>query len=160
VPVVAALNGISVGGAAEFTLACDARVGHFGSDYLFPENNVGLTISNASTYLLPRLVGSRALPIVLDGRRISGPEARELGLIDYYVASADRVVPDALELIRRWIERGLATRFHLRLLRPSIESIEAAMERETTIGAEAWESGIAVLGIKRFIAEQQARRRS
>ena len=85
VPVVAALNGIAVGGAAELTLACDARIGHPGSDYLFPENNVGLTISNASTYLLPRLVGSRALPLILDGTRIGGERARELGLIDVYV---------------------------------------------------------------------------
>src|SRR5688572_20661500 len=60
VPVVAALNGIAVGGAAELTLACDARVGHSGSDYLFPENDVGLTISNGSTYLLPRMIGGRA----------------------------------------------------------------------------------------------------
>ena len=52
VPVVAALNGISVGGAAELTLACDARVGFAGSDYLFPENEVGLTISNGSSALL------------------------------------------------------------------------------------------------------------
>src|SRR5262249_6725139 len=36
VPVVAALNGIAVGGAAELVLACDARVGFAGSDFLFP----------------------------------------------------------------------------------------------------------------------------
>jgi enoyl-CoA hydratase len=160
VPIIAALNGISVGGAAELTLACDARVGHAGSDYLFPENNVGLTISNASTYLLPRLIGSRALPLVLDGRRISGEEARELGLIDRYVDSADKVVPEAVALAKRWVERGLATSFHLRLLRPSIERVRAAIERENAIGAEAWDTGIAVEGIKRFLAEQRARSRS
>ena len=42
VPIVAALNGIAVGGAAELTLACDARIGYSGSDYLFPENDVGI----------------------------------------------------------------------------------------------------------------------
>lgn len=158
VPVIAALNGIAVGGAAEFTLACDARVGHFGSDYLFPENNVGLTISNGSTYLLPRLLGSRALPLVLDGRRIPGAEAREAGLIDYYVGSPDEVVPKAIEVIRTWVDRGLATRFHLRLLRPLTEEVEAAIERENSVGAEAWAAGTALEGIKRFVAEQKARR--
>jgi enoyl-CoA hydratase len=158
VPVVAALNGIAVGGAAELTLACDARVGYPGSDYLFPENDVGLTISNASTYLLPRMLGSRALPVVLDARRISGIEAHNLGLIDHLVASQDEVVPKAVALVRRWIERGLATRYHLRLLRPPLAEVEAAIARENAIGAEAWASGTAVEGIRRFVREQQERR--
>jgi enoyl-CoA hydratase/carnithine racemase len=157
-PVVAALNGIAVGGAAELTLACDARVGHAGSDYLFPENDVGMTISNAATYLLPRLIGSRALPLVLDARRISGVEAHDLGLIDHLVASQDEVVPKAVALVRRWIERGLATRYHLRLLRPPLAEVEAAIARENAIGAEAWESGVALEGIRRFEREQQERR--
>jgi enoyl-CoA hydratase/carnithine racemase len=158
VPVVAALNGIAVGGAAELTLACDARVGHPGSDYLFPENDVGLTISNASTYLLPRLIGSRALPLVLDARRISGTEAHRLGLIDHLVERPEDVLPKAVEVARKWVERGLATRFHLKLLRPPLEEVEAAIDRENRVGAEAWEAGTAQAGIKRFLEEQKARR--
>jgi enoyl-CoA hydratase/carnithine racemase len=156
-PVVAALNGISVGGAAEFTLCCDARIGFSGSDYLFPENNVGLTISNASTYLLPRIIGSHALPLVLDGRRIDGTEAHRLGLIDYFVDSPEEVVPRAIEVVRRWSERGLATRFHLRMLRPSMEEIEAAIARENAIGTQAWKSGTAEEGISRFLDERAKR---
>jgi enoyl-CoA hydratase len=158
VPVIAALNGIAVGGAAELTLACDARVGHSGSDYLFPENDVGLTISNASTYLLPRLIGSRALPLVLDSRRISGTEAHRLGLIDHFVDSAEEVLPKAVEVARRWVERGLATPFHLKLLRPPLEEVEAAIDRENRVGAEAWDAGTAQAGIKRFLDKQKARR--
>ena len=70
VPVVAALNGLAVGGAAELTLACDARVGGPEAAFFFPENGIGLTISNGSTYLLPRILGTRALPLVLAGGRI------------------------------------------------------------------------------------------
>lgn len=157
-PVIAALNGIAVGGAAELTLACDARVGYSGSDYLFPENDVGLTISNASSYLLPRLIGSRALPLVLDGRRLSGIEAHSLGLIDYLAGSRDEVVPTALEVVSRWINRGLATHYHLRLLRPPLEEIENAMARENAIGSEAWATGTAIEGITRFVREQKQRR--
>jgi len=160
VPVVAALNGIAVGGAAELALACDARVGFPGSDVLFPENEVGLTISNAASYLLPRLIGSRALPIVLDARRLTGDEAHALGMIDAFVAAADEVLPAALALIRRWIERGLTTRWHLRLLRPSLAEIEAAIAREDAVGRDAWESGAAHEGIRRFVAEREARRRA
>jgi enoyl-CoA hydratase len=153
-PVVAALNGIAVGGAAEVSLVCDARIGWSGSDFLFPENDVGLTISNASTFLLPRLLGPRALPTVLDCRRISGTEAYGLGLIDYFVDSAAEVVPKALEVVDRWTNRGLATRFHLKLLRPPVDEIERAIERENTIGREAWDAGTGREGIARFVREQ------
>lgn len=159
VPVVAALNGIVVGGAAEMVLACDARVGWARSDFLFPENDVGLTISNASTYLLPRLLGPRALPVVLDARRIPGPEAAALGLLDYVVDSAEEVLPKALAVVERWTTRGLATRFHLQLLRPPIAEVERAIEREVEVGRAAWASGSAREGIARFVREQEAKRR-
>jgi enoyl-CoA hydratase len=158
VPVVAALNGIAVGGAAEMTLACDARVGWAGSDFLFPENDVGLTISNASTYLLPRLLGPRALLIVLDGRRISGSDAHALGLIDYFVGSAEEVVPEAVAVLERWTSRGLATRFHLELLRPPLEEVERALEREVEVGRNVWDAGTAREGIARFLHEQEVKR--
>src|SRR5918996_3233673 len=57
VPVVAALNGIAVGGAAEVACACDIRVGGPQSEFLFPENGLGLTASNGSSLTLPALVG-------------------------------------------------------------------------------------------------------
>ncbi len=155
VPVVAALNGIAVGGAAELVLACDARVGFDGSDFLFPENGIGLTISNASSYLLPRLIGARALPIVLDGRRIGGTEARSLGLIDRWVDTADEVLPVAIAMVRDWADRGLATPWHLRLLRPPMEEIERAIAREYEIGREAWRSGAAREGVRRFLATRR-----
>jgi len=158
VPVVAAVNGIVVGGAAELMLACDARIGWAGSDFLFPENDVGLTISNASTYLLPRLLGPRALPVVLDGRRIPGTEAHSLGLIDYFVESGDAVLPEALAVLDRWSRRGLATRFHLKLLRPPADEIERAIERENAVGREAWDSGAGREGIARFLRERETRR--
>jgi enoyl-CoA hydratase/carnithine racemase len=160
VPVLAALNGIAVGGAAEMSLACDARVGWAGSDFLFPENDVGLTISNASTYLLPRLLGPRALPIVLDGRRISGREAHAWGLIDYLVESAEEVVPKALLVLKRWTSHSLATRYHLELLRPPYAEVERALERETTAGRAAWDAGTAREGLARFLREQAVKRTS
>ncbi len=159
VPVVAALNGIAVGGAAELALVCDARVGCPASDWLFPENEVGLTISNGASAMLPRFLGSRALPIVLSARRIPGGEARSLGLIDEWVESPGEVLPAAVALVRRWADRGLATRFHLRLLRPPIEAVEAAIAREDDMAREVWASGAPHEGIRRFLAEREARRR-
>jgi enoyl-CoA hydratase/carnithine racemase len=139
VPVIAGLNGIAAGGGAELALACDARVGCALSDFLFPENGLGLTISNGASYLLPRLIGSRTLTVILDARRIASTEAMDLGLIDYLVEDVDQVLPKSMELIRRWSRPGSSTTQHLLLLRPSRAEVEHAMHHEADVANQAWE---------------------
>ncbi len=150
VPVIAAINGIAVGGAAEMTLACDVRLGSSGAEYFFPENGLGLTISNGSSRLLPRLVGPRALRIVLDARRLNAEEALALGLLDEVVAGDDELVEEAVSLARRWSEPGTSTREHLALLRPSLDELEPALERERTAARAAWARGATIAGVEAF----------
>jgi enoyl-CoA hydratase len=147
VPVVAALNGLAVGGAAELTLACDARVGSPEAGFYFPENGIGLTISNASTYLLPRILGPQALPLVLAGGRIGAADAQRLGLL---TEIADDPAERAVEMVRAWAADGHATRWHLRLMRPDPTAVEAAMARETVAAMEAFDAGIATAGAAAF----------
>lgn len=152
VPVVAALNGIAVGGAAEMTLVCDARLGSAGCEYFFPENNLGLTISNGSSRLLPRLVGRRAMRLVLDARRCSASEALEVGLLDEVLEEGDDVVAAAVDLVVRWTEPGRSTREHLTLLRPSLEELRDALERERVAARAAWARGATTAGVLAFRA--------
>ncbi len=147
VPVVAALNGLAVGGAAEMTLACDARVGGPEAEFFFPENRIGLTISNGSTYLLPRVLGPNTMPLILDGGRVSADEARRLGLLNEIV---DQPVERAIDLVQGWGTAGHATRWHLKLLRPDRDAVEAAMARETSVALEVFEAGIATDGAAAF----------
>jgi enoyl-CoA hydratase len=147
VPVVAALNGLAVGGAAELALACDARIGSDSATWYFPENGVGLTISNGSTYLLPRVLGSRALPLILDAGRVEANEALRLGLLTEVV---DDPVARAIEVVTGWTADGRATRWHLRLLRPDIAAVEHAMARETEAAREVFAAGIATAGAAAF----------
>jgi enoyl-CoA hydratase/carnithine racemase len=154
VPVIAALNGLVVGGAAEWSLSCDARVGCSATYFLFPENGVGLTISNASTYLLPRLLGGRALPIVLGGERIQADEAARLGLVDYLVERPADAVAKAIELARAWSRPGLSTSLHIKMLRPPIAEIEKAIERENGFAGEVWKRDLARRGIGRFYSSR------
>ena len=155
VPVIAALNGLVVGGAAEWTLAFDARVGCSATYFLFPENGVGLTISNASTYLLPRLLGGRAIPIVLSGERIEADEASRLGLIDYLEDTPADAVSKAIELARSWSRPGLTTGLHIEMLRPPIADIKAAIERENRFAGEVWKRDLAKEGIGRFYSDKK-----
>ncbi|WP_408899908.1 enoyl-CoA hydratase/isomerase family protein (plasmid) [Nocardioides sp. R1-1] len=128
-PVIAAINGIAVGGGLEITLPCDQRIASDNAEVFLPENLRGLAISNGASYLLPRLVGSYAMALVMDSRRIDAREARRIGLFDDVVAPAD-LLGTALGTIQRWGADGTATPMHLNLMRPPVEDVERAMERE------------------------------
>jgi enoyl-CoA hydratase/carnithine racemase len=154
-PVIAAVNGIAVGGACEMTLCCDARIGAPAAEYFLPENGIGLTISNASSVLLPRLAGHRALRLVLDSARIGAEDALAFGLLDEIVGAGD-LVPAAVRLVHRWTQPGAATTAHLRLLRPSREAIEQAFAAETEAARRADQAGLARAGIERFLGRRGA----
>lgn len=156
VPVVAALNGLTVGGACELTLCFDARIGCPTVEILLPENDLGLSISNASSLLLPRLVGNRALSLVLSAARITADEALALGLLDEIVA-ADELIDAAVRLVHRWTRPGSATMTHLELLRPPLADVEAAMARETEAARQVDVAGIARSGINRFLTRTRER---
>ena len=151
VPVVAALNGIAVGGACEITLCCDARVGTPAAECYFPENTLGLPISNASSYLLPRLVGRQAMRLVLESARISADEALSIGLLDEIVEPG-ALLETAIALVHRWNPPGSATPVHLGLLRPPLNEVERAFAAETAVARQVDQSGMARAGVGRFLA--------
>lgn len=154
VPVVAALNGIAVGGACEMTLCFDARIGTPAAEYFLPENSIGLTISNAASVLLPRLAGPRAMRLVLESARIGAREALALGLLDEIVDPVG-LVEAATGLVRRWTQPGAATAAHLRLLRPPRAAVEQAMAAETEAASSPDADGLAQAGISRFLHRRQ-----
>ncbi|WP_245552476.1 AMP-binding protein [Nocardia aobensis] len=150
VPVVAAINGIAVGGASEITLCCDARLGTPQTTFFQPENARGLTISNASSVLLPRIVRNQAMRMVLGSERIAAEEALRIGLIDQIV-EPDELLDRAIETVRAWTpEGGNNTALHLALLRPSSEEIERAFELEDAAADASWNSGALTAGIAGF----------
>lgn len=151
VPVVAALNGIAVGGACEMTLCFDARIGTPATEYFLPENTIGLTISNAASVLLPRLVGHRATRLVLESARIGAADAVALGLLDQIVEEAE-LVETAIGTVHRWTPPGGATAAHLTLLRPPMAEIEQAMAAETEATRAAEADGLSRAGINRFLS--------
>lgn len=149
VPVVAAVNGIAVGGASEITLCCDARIGTPAASYFQPENARGLTISNATSLLLRRLVGNHAMRMVLASERIAADEALRIGLLDE-VVDADALIDRAIDTVHAWTPEGGTTALHLALLRPLPAEVEAAFEREDVAAHETWTSGLLTAGVAGF----------
>ncbi|HEX4818297.1 MAG TPA: enoyl-CoA hydratase/isomerase family protein [Nonomuraea sp.] len=156
VPVVAAVNGLAVGGAAEWTLCFDTRLGAPSAEYFFPENHIGLSISNASSHLLRRLAGARAIRLVLDSVRLAAQDALAAGLLDEIVAP-DKLVASAIDRIHHWTRPGTATAVHLSLLRPPLEDVERAFTAENAAAREVEESGIAQAGMAKFAASRKIR---
>lgn len=149
VPTVAVLNGLVVGRACEFTLCLDRRIAGPQAGCYLPENGIGLVISNAASLFLPRLLGpAAATDFVLRSRRVDAEEAARLGLVDELVE--EEVVAAAIDWVRSANPENSATAEHVRLLRPPLEEVDAAMARETTAAIDAWRRGVSSAGIRRF----------
>jgi len=109
-PVIAAINGMCMGGGFELTLACDLRIA--GTDVAqigLPEVRVGIVPGAGGTQRLPRLIGeAKALHFILEGAVVDAARALELGLVH---ALADDPVAEAQLWAGRMAEKpagGLA----------------------------------------------------
>ena len=70
-PLIAAVNGVAMGGGFETALACDIIVAAENAVFALPEPRVGL-IAGSGVHRLPRLIGlKQALGMILTGRRVS-----------------------------------------------------------------------------------------
>jgi crotonobetainyl-CoA hydratase len=89
-PLIAAVNGIAMGGGFEIALACDLIVASEAAIFALPEPRVGLAALAGGLHRLPRVIGSkRALGMILTGRRVTAREGLELGFVNDVVAPAD-----------------------------------------------------------------------
>ena len=95
-PVIAAINGVALGGGMELALACDLRVVADKARMGQPEILLGIIPGAGGTQRLPRLVGAaRAKELIWSGRQVGADEALAIGLADR-VAPAGEVVDNAL----------------------------------------------------------------
>jgi enoyl-CoA hydratase len=89
-PVIAAINGVALGGGCELAMACTLRLAADTARLGQPEINLGLMPGYAGTQRLPRLVGKgRALELLLTGEPIGAEEAWRIGLVNRVVPAAE-----------------------------------------------------------------------
>lgn len=89
-PVIAAVNGVAMGGGFEIALACDLIVASESAIFALPEPRVGLAALAGGLHRLPRQIGlKRAMGMILTGRRVSAREGQELGFVNEVVAPGE-----------------------------------------------------------------------
>jgi len=97
-PVIAAVNGVAMGGGFEIALACDLIVAAENAVFALPEPRVGLAALAGGVHRLPRQIGLKnAMGMMLTGRRVSAAEGQQLGFVNEVVP-----VGQAVAGAKRW----------------------------------------------------------
>jgi 2-(1,2-epoxy-1,2-dihydrophenyl)acetyl-CoA isomerase len=132
IPVIAAVNGLAVGGGFVLACACDLRVASETSRFALSFVERGLGLDLGGSYFLLRLIGlGRALRLALTGEPVDARQAEAIGLVNW-------VVPDAeLEGHALRVAQGLAARSPV-----ALRSIKGALYRsagdlDAALGLEA-----------------------
>ena len=91
-PVIAAVNGLAMGGGFEIALACDLIVAAETALFALPEPRVGLAALAGGLHRLPREIGTkRALGMILTGRRVPANEGLALGFVNEVCKAGESV---------------------------------------------------------------------
>lgn len=103
-PVIAAVNGVAMGGGFEIALACDLIVASEGASFALPEPKVGLAALAGGLLRLPQQIGlKQAMGMILTGRTVKAEEALRLGFVNQ-VVEPDQLLDAALQ----WAEQIVA----------------------------------------------------
>jgi enoyl-CoA hydratase/carnithine racemase len=121
-PVIAAVNGVALGGGFEIVLACDLVIAADTALFGLPEPLVGAIALGGGLHRLPRQIGLKpALGIILTGRKVGAAEGKALGFVNEVVTQTDlaatvdrwtadilRCSPVAIQASKEVVHRGLA----------------------------------------------------
>jgi enoyl-CoA hydratase/carnithine racemase len=155
--VIAAINGMALGGGTEVAMACDIRVIDESAVMGFPEVGIGLFPGAGGTQRLPRLVGlGKAKELILSGDPIDAMEALRIGLVER-TAPKGEVLNEAKKLATRILSRGpVAVKNAKRAMNEGVNmAYQDAFSRETQLFSALFETADMVEGVKAFIEKRK-----
>lgn len=156
-PVIAAINGFTLGGGCELAISCDIRIASENAKFGQPEVGLGITTGFSATYRLPRIVGlGKAKELLFTGNVINAAEALEIGLVNQ-VTKAEELIektmlmastiaskaPIAIKYTKEAIEYGLN------------HDAVSSINHETDVFAKCFSTQDQKDGMKAFINKQK-----
>jgi 2-(1,2-epoxy-1,2-dihydrophenyl)acetyl-CoA isomerase len=156
-PVICAVNGVAAGAGANLAMACDIVLASENASFIQSFAKVGLVPDSGGTFFLPRIVGlARATALMMTAEKISAVRANEIGIV-YRVCPPDTLLQETMTLATEMAAmptRGLA--LTKRALNASMTNdLEAQLELEAELQAEAGETNDFVEGVKAFLEKRK-----
>jgi len=158
-PVIAAINGVCLGGGLELAMCCHIRLAAEGVRLGQPEINLGIIPGFGATQRLSRLIGrSKATELILTGEIISAQEAKTLGLLSQVVPPED-LLRQAQGLARKIASKGqLAVRSALRAIHQGSQlGLREGLDLEARLFGELCDSEDKKEGTSAFLEKRQPR---
>jgi enoyl-CoA hydratase len=157
-PVIAAINGVALGGGCELAMACTIRIAADTARIGQPEINLGLMPGYAGSQRLARLVGKgRALELLLTGDAITADEGYRIGLVNRVVPAA-QLSEAAKSLARTLAEKApVAARYIIDAVHRGLEMpmAEAQLYEATLFGLVSTTDDMRE-GTKAFLEKRKA----
>lgn len=130
-PVIAAVNGVAMGGGFEIALACDLIVAAENATFALPEPRVGLAALAGGLHRLPRMIGQKqAMGMILTGRHVLAREGLALGFVNEVAP-----VGQSVDAAKKWAAQILE--LSPMSIRASKEAVYKGLEEPTLAAAIA-----------------------
>jgi enoyl-CoA hydratase len=155
-PVIAAINGIALGGGVEIALCADLRVAAETASMGLTEVNLGVIPAGGGTQRLPRLIGpTRAKELIFTGTRLTAAEAAAIGLVNR-VVPADELAAKVAELAEQIAAKPpLAVRFAKQAIDQGAQSdTQTAMAFELYAAAILFDTEDRKEGMRAFVEKR------
>lgn len=129
-PVIAAINGVALGGGCELAMSCHIRIASTRAKFGQPEINLGIIPGYGGTQRLPKLIGkTNALYLLLTGEMISAERAYSLGLVTE-VTEPEMLVHRTLEIAALISEKAPVAIGHI------IEAVDTGINSDIDDGLD------------------------
>ena len=156
-PVIAAINGICLGGGLELAMSCHLRISGDRVRFGQPEVNLGIIPGWGGTQRLPRLIGkAKATEWILTGDVVMAQEAARLGLVNSVVPQ-DQVLKAAKDLARKIAAKSAVTvRQALCAIEEGLDGpLEEGLAKEAAVFGAVANSDDSREGVKAFLEKRQ-----
>ncbi len=156
-PVIAAINGICLGGGLELAMSCHLRICGDRARFGQPEISLGIIPGWGGTQRLPRLIGkAKATEWILTGDVVMASEAVRLGVVNQSVPQ-DHVLKAAKDLARKIASKGMvAIAQSLRAIEEGMDlPLEAGLAKEAEAFGAVAASQDSREGVKAFLEKRQ-----